>query len=57
MLEPEACKTFLEKAEAHKNDPVLGRTEYCMVFQFDGRKCEKECGQWMIETNNEPSSV
>ena len=32
VLEPEPCKTFLEKAEAHSNDPVLGRTEYCMFF-------------------------
>ena len=57
VLEPEACKTFLEKAEARSNDPVLGRTEYCMVFKFDGRRYGKKCGQWMINANNEPQSV
>ena len=57
VLEPEACETFLEKAEAHSNDPVLGRTEYCMVFKFDGRKYGKGFGKWMINANNEPESV
>ena len=28
LLEPDACKTFWEKAEAHSNDPELGQTEY-----------------------------
>ena len=44
LLEPEACKAFFEKAEAHSNEPELGRTEYCMIFKFDGRKYEKPCG-------------
>ena len=26
----------VEKAEAHSNDPELGRTEYCMIFKFNG---------------------
>ena len=27
VLEHDACKEFLEKAEAHTNDPEYGRTE------------------------------
>ena len=57
VLEPEACKTFLEKAEAHSNDSVLGRAKYCKVFKFYGRKYGKGCGKWMINANNEPESV
>ena len=26
VLEPDACKELLEEAEAHSNDPELGRT-------------------------------
>ena len=57
VLEPDACKAFFEKAEAHSNDPELGRTEYCMIFQFDGTKYGKSCGKWMINANNEPETV
>ena len=57
VLEPEACKAFLENAEAHSDNPSLGRTEYCMIFKFDGRKYGKPCGKWMINANNEPEAV
>ena len=57
VLEPEACKAFLENAEAHSDHPDLGRTEYCMIFKFDRRNYGKPCGKWMINTNNEPEAV
>ena len=57
VLEPEACKAFLENAEAHSDHPDLGRTEYCMIFKFDGRNYGKPCGKWMINANNEPEAV
>lgn len=57
LLEPDDCSVFLEKAQAHSNDPDLGRTEYCMTFKFDGRKYGKPSGTWMINANNEPESV
>ena len=57
LLEPEACKAFLENAEAHSDHPDLGRTEYCMIFKFDGRNYGKPCGKWMINANNEPEAV
>ena len=57
VLEPDACKAFLEKAETHSDDPQLGRTEYCMIFKFDGRNYGKPCGKWMINANNEPEAV
>ena len=31
LLEPEACKAFLEKAEAHFSHQELGKREYCMT--------------------------
>ena len=34
VLEPNACKAFLENAEAHSDHPDLGLTEYCMIFFF-----------------------
>ena len=34
VLEPDACKTFLEKAEAHSNDPVLGKNRVLFGFQI-----------------------
>ena len=48
VLEPEACKTFLENAEAHSDHPDLGRKEYCMIFKFDERNHGKPCVKWMI---------
>ena len=48
---------FLEKAEAHNNDPELGITEYYMVFKFDWREYDKPSGQWMINANNIPERV
>ena len=57
VLEPDACKAFLEKAGTHSDDPQLGRTEYCMIFKFDGRNYWKPCGKWMINANNEPEAV
>ena len=45
VLEPEACKAFLENAEVHSDNPDLGRTEYCMIFKFDGRNYGKPCGK------------
>ena len=57
VLEPDACKAFLENAEAHSDDPELGRTKYCMIFKFDGRNYGKPCGKWMINANNEPEAV
>ena len=57
VLEPGACKAFLENAEAHSDDPELGHTEYCMIFKFDGRNYGKPCGKWMINANNEPEAV
>ena len=57
VLEPNACKAFLENAEAHSDDPELGRTEYCMIFKFDGSNYGKPCGKWMINANNEPEAV
>ena len=57
VLEPDACKAFLEKADAHSDDPELGRTEYCMIFKFDRRKYGKPCGKWMINANDEPEAV
>ena len=57
VLEPEACKAFLENAEAHSDHPDLGRTEYCMMFKFDGRNYGKPCGKRMINANNEPEAV
>ena len=57
MLEPDACKAFLKKEEAHINDQELERTEYCMIFKFDGKKYGKPCGKWMINANNEPEAV
>ena len=57
VLEPEACKAFLENAEAHSDNPSLGRIEYCMIFKFDGRKYGKPCGKWMINANDEPEAV
>ena len=57
MLEPEACKAFLEKAEAHSNDPELGKTEYCMLVIFNGRTFGKPCGMWLMNTNFEPEEA
>ena len=57
VLEPDACKAFLENAEVHSDNPSLGRTEYCMIFKFDGRKYGKPCGKWMINANDEPEEV
>ena len=57
VLEPEACKAFLENAKAHSDNPDLGRTEYCMIFKFDLRNYGKPCGKWMINANNEPEAV
>ena len=39
------------------DDPQLGRTEYCMIFKFEGRNYGKPCGKWMINANNEPEAV
>ena len=57
VLEPDACKDFLEHAESHSDDQELGRTEYCMIFKFDGRQYGKPCGKWMINANNEPEAI
>ena len=57
VLEPEACKAFSEKAEAHSNDPELEKRGYCMIFKFEGRKYEKPCRQCLIIANNESEEV
>ena len=49
------ARLFLEKADAHSNDPELGRTEYCMIFK--NGKYGKPCGKWMINANDEPEAV
>ena len=38
LLEPDACKAFLQTAEAHFSHQELGKSEYCMIFKFDQKK-------------------
>ena len=44
LLEPDASKELLERADANKEDPELGKREYCLVSKSENLTNQVQTG-------------